>query len=295
MTLQASGAISLGNICDEMDVYKEQSIHGSSARARHSDLADLCRDNIGIINISNGDFYGYTHPIVQIDSIVYVDQSFNRMTININLSIQGGQTYDKSITVTFLETWEFTADAFSTDTGTNPDSIDPDSVSAGTLGDPYPKIETTVVFSPGETSKTITREVVKIASNYTFEFQLKRTKGNYEHDKYKIGGTTIETYSVLAAPTLWTFATSTSVLNPCANAATMPNQMFLRNVGTNDGTPRQNDEMYTTNNWETAQPYPAGTYKVQRSGSSTEYAITIGSGGVISSTPTECTAGPIGP
>lgn len=283
MTVVASGLITVQNICDEGDWYSDGVLYPTSSRAAFDRMADYSCINLPLSNLGLDSWYGYVHPIIEITGISFVSQSFTRITYNVTITATtDNASRDKAINLRVRETLNAGATSFSTIAGTTtkPTLVDPDSITFGTGSFPT-ATSTTLVFPVGVSSISFAVTVPKVAATYVLDFDLIRTKGDANDDRYKISSTVNapspplgspsgiqrESITVPAAPQLYNWESTnegTITADPC-NASFLLDTVYMFKGGdVTSGDPVVGDQAFSNNDLDNLIPFANGRYAFER-------------------------------
>ena len=296
MALPSSGKISIGDMCDEADVYKDGVTFPSTSRASHSRFQNdvSCKSHANPLR--NSDYYGYIHPIVELVSSSFVSQTFTRYTFKVTVTVTtDNPNRDRPLVLRIRQTYGTATTSFSVVTGsaTVPDLVDPDSVvfGSGTSANAESVVFTLPV---GTSTASFNVTVPKIASTYDQLIDLIRTKGQVTDDKYKIvnnvntnplgGSSGIDrlTVTVPAAPLLYSWESTAEgglEANPCNPLLYATNAYLFKDSGT---TLQVGDEVFSNNDLNNLIPFQQGSYGFRRNGVKYDVSI-VTTAGIISS------------
>lgn len=291
MTLQSSGAISIGDICDEGDWNKG----GLKSRASFSEMKEYTSIAINANDRRMSEWYGYTHPDIKIDSTSYVAETNTTITYRFNCSVVNDDTSRNQGIVLRIRENLGNASSFSVITGSTsqPSYVDPDNITWGSIGDPVAEAESTLfTVGVGVTSFNFILEIPKKAASYSALIDLIRTKGDDNDDHYKLNAANVNpngtgsgiqriTQTIPALPLLYSWeSTAFGNLepNPCNPLVYAENMYSFKDSGAGLAN---GDIVYENNNLTSLIPLRGGSYGVRRN--SVKYSFQVlGANGVIS-------------
>lgn len=298
MAVTSSGLISVLDVCNEADWHNDGVLYPATSRAAFDRMADYSCDNFPLSNLGLDSWYGYVHPIIEITGISFVSDTYTRITYNVTITVTtDNANRDKAINLRVRETLNAGATSFSTIAGTTtkPTLVDPDSITFGTGSFPT-ATSTTLVFPVGQSSVTFQATVPKISSTYALDFDLIRTKGDNNDDRYKISsnvnapspplgspsGIQRLSQTVPAAPLLYNWASTddgTLTINPCTAIALNDTAYLFKGGDVTSGDPIVGDEVFSNNDLDNLISWQGGRYAMERN--SERFDITVDGNGII--------------